>query len=886
MRGVAAVALVVSGACALAAAPRLPECDGPAGHRVLSAAPAQPAEAAWLDATRLLWPGRAEGGRFRLVRSAAGIVQAPPGGRVIGADSAQPLQRVAERVAGPRPLAHLGEGPVLEVTVRSREVLRRWHRGMLILVHEDAAGRVLAATAVQAPRALDALYAAAEQVPDLGVGVDRRGTQFKLWAPTAQRVWLCLYPSADGSATRLVPMHRDDRTGVWQARPRSDLSGASYRFLVDVFVRGTGWVRQLVTDPYSVSLSTDSERSYVADLRSPSLAPPGWATHRSPHARAATPTDMVIYELHVRDFSIGDASVPPEQRGKYLAFTQSDSRGMQHLRALAQAGLTDIHLLPVFDLATVPEAGCVTPRIEPAAPDSESQQAQAMAARANDCFNWGYDPFHFNAPEGSYATNAADGAVRIREFRAMVMALHEAGLRVGMDVVYNHTSAAGQKRGSVLDRIVPGYYQRLNATGEVETSTCCDNTATEHRMMGKLMLDSLLLWARHYGIDSFRFDLMGHQPRAAMEEAQALLKRELGRDIHFVGEGWNFGEVADNKRFRQATQRELNGTAIGTFSDRGRDAVRGGAHDDSGDKLLARRGWLHGAPDSADLVRVGLAGTLRDYALTTRSGAVKTLGQIDYAGQGAGYASQPSEVVNYVDNHDNQTLFDINALRLPQDTSREDRARVQILGIAITAFSQGVAYFHAGVDTLRSKSLDRNSYDSGDWFNRLDWSYQDNFFGSGLPPKQDNGSSWAVMAPVLANPLVKPTPAEIAWTRDAFRDLLKIRASSALLRLRTADEVSRRLRFFDTGPGQQPLLMAAHLDGRGLADAGFAELVYFINAATRPATIDDAALRGRAFELHPVHAGGTDHRARESTFDITHGRFVIPPRSAVVFVRR
>ncbi len=900
LRGIAALSLACSNA--LASSARLSDCDGPSGHQVKSTAPAQTAQAAWLDATRLLWPGRPDTGRFRLIRSAQGIVQAPVGGRVSGADEALPLLRVAERVAGPRPLAHLGEGPVLEVAARSTDVLRRWHRQMLVLVHEDEAGQVLASSAVQSALALDRLFAAAEQVSDLGVRVDPRATRFKLWAPTAQQVWLCLYPSAAGRASGLLPMRRDDRTGVWQAQRRSDLSGGSYRFLVDVFVRGTGWVRQLVTDPYSVSLSTDSERSFIADLRAPSLAPPGWATHRWPHGRAEQPTEMVIYELHVRDFSIGDSSVPPAQRGKYLAFAQTDSNGMRHLRALASAGLTDIHLLPVFDLATVPESGCVTPRIDIAAPDGESQQAQATAERARDCFNWGYDPFHFNAPEGSYASDAGDGAVRIREFRRMVMALHEAGLRVGMDVVYNHTTASGQKRGSVLDRIVPGYYQRLDANGEVETSTCCDNTATEHRMMGKLMIDSLLVWAREHRIDSFRFDLMGHQPRALMQAAQARLKRELGRDIHFIGEGWNFGEVADNRRFRQATQQELNGTGIGTFSDRGRDAVRGGAHDDSGEKLLARQGWLNGLHfdanllgltatreqllRAADLVRVALAGTLRGYTLRTHTGALMPLEQVEYAGQGAGYASQPGEVVNYVDNHDNQTLFDINALRLPQGTSREDRAHVQILGAAVTAFSQGVAYFHAGVDILRSKSLDRNSYDSGDWFNRLDWSYQDNFFGSGLPPKSDNGSSWAVMAPVLANPLIKPAPADIAWTRDAFRDLLKIRASSALFRLRSAEEVSRRLRFIDTGPEQQPALMAAHLDGRGLAGAGFAELVYFINAGKQAATVEDALLRGKAFELHPVHTNGADRRAREATFDMSQGRFVIPPRAAVVFVQR
>ncbi len=337
-----------------------------------------------------------------------------------------------------------------------------------------------------------------------------------------------------------------------------------------------------------------------------------------------------------------------------------------------------------------------------------------------DCFNWGYDPFHYTAPEGSYATDPDDGARRILEFRQMVQALHRAGLRVGMDVVYNHTAASGQHEKSVLDRIVPGYYHRLDAAGRVERSTCCDNTATEHRMMGKLMLDSVLTWAREYKIDSFRFDLMGHQPRALMEQLQRRLRAELKREIPLIGEGWNFGEVADGARFVQASQLSLNGSGIGTFSDRARDAVRGGGPADGGDKLLALQGYVNGLhydPNghsqqtredllrAADMVRVGLAGTLRGVMLKTWRDEALPLERIDYNGQPAGYASQPAETVNYVENHDDQTLFDLNAFKLPRNTSREDRARVQLLAAATTAFSQGIAYFHAGIDTLRSKSM-------------------------------------------------------------------------------------------------------------------------------------------------------------------------------------
>jgi pullulanase-type alpha-1,6-glucosidase len=403
---------------------------------------------------------------------------------------------------------------------------------------------------------------------------------------------------------------------------------------------------------------------------------------------------------------------------------------------------------------------------------------------------------------------------------------------------------------------------------------------------------------------------MGHQPRDAMLRLQQAVDAATGRRIHLLGEGWNFGEVADGARFRQASQRELAGTGIATFSDRARDAARGGGHADSGEQLVVRQGWLSGlhhdpneltrpgmpgAADrdallrAADLVRVGLAGSIRGVRFTDRTGAPRRLDEVDYNGQPAGYVSEPGEVVNYVDNHDNQTLFDILALKLPTDTSREDRARVQVAGMALVAFSQGIAYYHAGIETLRSKSLDRNSYDSGDWFNRIDWTLQDNFFGTGLPPARDNGADWGVLRPRLANPLIRPAPAQIRFTRDAFEDLLRIRASSTLLRLRTADDVQRRLRLLDTGPSQAGTVVAAHLDGAGLPGAGFAALAYFVNVGREARVVTDAALRGPGWSLHPVHLapGAADIRPRDhAVVDPEAGRVTVPPRTAMVLVRR
>jgi pullulanase/glycogen debranching enzyme len=898
----ALAALLLCAAGGVQAAPPAPECDAEDPSRLISASTMAPADAraAWLGPQLLRWPGKSAQARLRLYH-VDGAWPAFARGEALRGEGVESAGLALRN--GPLPEATeqafrwLGEGATWSVPAMAFRHYEGWLGGDLLLVEQDAQGRVLDATRVQHAAALDEKFAAAEAITDLGVTVAGDGARFRVWAPTARRVALCLYPDATAPATASAPMQRDAATGAWSLSPAQ--GGQYYTYLVDVFVPGTGWVRNRVTDPYSVSLSADSKRSFVANLDDPALMPEGWA--QAPRGRdLAAATDAMVYELHVRDFSIGDATVPDAHRGKYLAFTAAESDGMRHLRALADAGITDVHLLPVYDLGSVPEVGCVTPVANPADGD-KAWQAAVAAVRDEDCFNWGYDPLHYTAPEGSYAADANDGGARVREFRAMVMALHAAGLRVGMDVVYNHTFASGQDPRSVLDRLVPGYYHRLDAKGAVTRSTCCENTATEHRMMAKLMRDSAATWARHYRIDSLRFDLMGHQPRAVMQQLQRDVDRAAGQRVLLIGEGWNFGEVADGARFVQASQLSLGGSGIATFSDRARDAVRGGGCCDSGAALAANQGWangLHHAPNAlatatrddllraADLVRVGLAGSVRGFTLTDRTGQVRRLDQIDYVGQPAGYAASPAEVVNYVENHDNLTLFDANALKLPAGTPSSERARVQLVALATVAFSQGIAYFHAGGELLRSKSLDRNSYNSGDAFNRLDWSLADNGFGIGLPPEADNGPSWPVMRTVLADPGVKPTPDDKRFTRDAFLDLLRIRAGSGLLRLRDADQVIRRLRFADTGPEQAGTVMAAHLDGEGLEGAGSRALVYLINAGTAPATVAVPEAAGQAFRLHPVQAAATagDPRAREARFEPEGGLFTVPARTAVVFV--
>lgn len=869
------------------------------------------ARAVWLDDRHLRWPAVAagqpsSGHRFVLYASDRAALRIRPGHPVEGAGDTLRLQPTntplpAGVVTRTR---HVGDGITLRVAASAtRERLAALHQQQLLLVREDQAGRVLDATGTQLALALDALYGAAAEATGFGAEPGAASTRFTVWAPTARAVGVCVQPH-DTATARWWPLERDARSGAWSGTVAGATHGARYRYDVDVPVPGVGIVRQRVTDPWSLALTANSAHSVVADLRHPSVVPDGWMARRILPAVPAT--DQVIYELHVRDFSVRDERVPTAHRGRYLAFTDSLSHGMQHLRALARAGLTDVHLLPVFDIATIPEVDCRTPDVH-GLPNAETQQAIVTAAAAGDCFNWGYDPFHFTVPEGSYATDVHDVWARIREFRRMVLALNAAGLRVGMDVVYNHTSASGQAPTSVLDRLVPGYYHRLDADGQVETSTCCANTATEHRIMAKLMIESAVTWVSQYGIGAFRFDLMGHQPRTVMERLQQAVNAAAGRHVSLIGEGWNFGEVANGRRFVQASQRSLTGSGIGTFSDRARDAIRGGSALDDGIAQVRQQGWVNGlgyAPNAerqrtatvaddrrallaaADLVRVGLAGSLSTYRMTTADGRPRPLAELPYGDQPAGYAAQPGEVVNYVENHDNQTLFDALVLKLPHGTSLDDRVRVQSLASALVLFSQGIAYVHAGQELLRSKSLDRNSFDSGDWFNSYDPTGVWHGFGRGLPPARDNAASWPFMRERLADTALRPTPAHVQRARAMFLDLLRIRRSSTLFRLRTAAEVDARLRFANVGPSQIPTVVVGHLDGRGHPGAGFADLLYAVNTDTVAHDVAVPELTGAGLTLHPVQAApdAADPRARSSRWDAGRGVLTVPPRTAVVWV--
>ncbi len=781
-------------------------------------------------------------------------------------------------------------------------------KGQLVVTARNGQGQLVGVTGLQIPGVLDDLFA---YDGDLGVLYADGVPTVRVWAPTAQSVTLRLYPDAKPATTGTpVPMSWDPTTGVWSVTGTPEWTNCFYLYEATVFAPTTGKIeRNVVTDPYSISLSTNSTRSQIVDLADPALMPAGWqALHKPP---LWAPEDIVLYEMHVRDFSISDQTVAPELRGTYRAFTAHDSNGMRHLRGLAEAGLTHIHLLPVFDIASIDENPLARVEPDPARlasypPDSDQQQAAIMAVRQQDGFNWGYDPYHYTTPEGSYATDP-NGSARIREFREMVQALNDAGLRVVMDVVYNHTYASGQHPKSVLDKLVPGYYHRLNGEGVVERSTCCDNTATEHHMMEKLMIDSLRTWATAYKVDGFRFDLMGHHMLANMLKARdslaTLTPAEHGVDgskIYLYGEGWNFGEVAYGARGENAAQLNMAGTGIGTFSDRLRDAVRGG----SAFSGLHEQGFatgLYTAPNDSgqntheyqrgrllvlmDQIRVALAGTLRDYELTDLSGRRVRGHEVGYNGQPAGYVADPQEVINYIEAHDNETFWDAIQLKAPSWASVELRTRMQMLGNSLVCLAQGVPFFHAGQDLLRSKSLDRNSYDSGDWFNKLDWTYETNNWGIGLPPG-DNHHHWHAMRPLLGNPALKPGRADIERTAAHFKEMLRIRKSSKLFRLETAAEIQAKVRFLNTGSEQIPGLIVMHLADAGpnVVDDRFAHIVVLFNATLHEQWFHEHSCIGAAFELHPAHVSGSI--ASSAVFEAGQGIFKVPSFTTAVFVLR
>lgn len=893
------------------------------------------ASAHLIDGNTLIWQGGKDKPHVRLYYTESGTIKANAEGVFdFPYITLAPTSLTAEQQAK---YPHLKDAAAFALP--AGKDLKPLLKGELVAIGTDADGILQGATLVQSAGALDALYSEAATKLTYGAVVEGGNVTFRLWAPTARSVKLALF---DGQHKPLGDrtMTLDEASGSWSVQGGSELVGKFYRYDIQVYHPVSRKLESYqVTDPYSLSLAMNSEFSQVVDLNDPALKPEGWDSLKAPHSQQ-NPADITIYEAHVRDLTGNDDSTPAEHRGKFLGLTDTDTAPVKHLQALAKSGVSHLHLLPVFDIATVNEDPAkvanisddfgklcqVNPEVQNSkfagycssgqtieavlgdlqgSDSKENPQVQELYGylRGVDSFNWGYDPYHYTTPEGSYATNA-EGSQRILEFREMVKAIKQnIGMNVVMDVVYNHTNEAGLGPKSVLDKIVPWYYQRLNPeTGSVENSTCCSNTAPEHAMFAKLMDDSLVTWARDYKIDAFRFDLMGHHPKDQMVQALAAVK-QVNPEMYFYGEGWNFGEVQDDKRFVQATQKHLAGTGIGSFSDRLRDAVRGGSPFDGGDTIRKTQGFGNGALvdanemdgvdratalHQADLVRLGMAGNLKDFILTDKDGMPKKGSDIDYNGQPAGYAQDPTEIQNYVDKHDNQTLFDNLIYKAPQGA---DLVRMQGVSLATAMLGQGIPFTHAGVELLRSKSMERDSYDSGDWYNRVDYTLADNNFDKGLPRKDKDGDNYPLIEKVLGKH-VKPSGADMATMVGFYQELAELRQSSRLLRLGSGAEVIKRVDFRNTGPDQEPGLIVMTVDdginaGADL-DPAIDGLVVMINATNAPQSIsdfrdgNDQPIDLTSLQLSPAHHGG-ESIARDAA--VNGGTLTLGAWSAAVFVK-
>jgi pullulanase len=795
--------------------------------------------------------------------------------------------------------------------------LQTFLEGQLALSAVNASGSLTYATGIQDAGVLDDLFYYPGKLGVVFHHWDDRGwrdwadddncdVKLKVWAPTAQSVSLQLFDhESDTTPSAVVAMH--EHNGVWVADGDSSWKDKYYLYSVKVWVPADAAVDTNVTsDPYSIDIALNGTKSRITDLGSEETKPMGWDEDNSPPLRSFS--DMSLYELHIRDFSINDPTVPPARRGMYEAFAEQNSDGMRHLRALAASGLKAVHILPSFHFASVNEdksTWIIPAGLAQYPPDGEQQQAAVAASQTSPAYNWGYDPVHYMTPEGSYAINPDH---RVREYRTMVDGLHKAGLRVVQDVVFNHTNASGEGPNSNLDEVVPNYYHRLDANGNLETGSCCADTAAEHKMMEKLIIDTLVLNARDYKIDGFRFDIMSFMFTYNMTDIQQALEALTpekdgvdGSKIYLYGEGFNFGDTANNQIGPNASQINLYGYGIGTFNDRIRDGIRGGSPF-TDERVQGFATGLFTDPSAftnsnlsanqqqaqllqySDWIDVGLTGNLRDYSFVDSAGTTVTGAEVNYNGQPTGYTKSPFEAVNYASVHDNQDLFDAVQLKSSFSDSIATRARRQVMGMSLVTLGEGIPFFQGGDDLLRSKDMDQNSYNSGDWFNKIDWTGQTANWGIGLPIASQNQGQWPLMTPLLGNPAYTPLPAHIAYSQAALQELLQIRYSSELFRMSTFAEVQQNLAFLNTGSNQTPGLIVMKLDANGGHYGSYKHIVVLFNATDAPVSFTNSGLQGLALHLHPVQQNSSDSATRQSTFNSKTGSATVPALTTAVFV--
>ena len=509
---------------------------------------------------------------------------------------------------------------------------------------------------------------------DLGVNYLPVKTVFKVWAPNAVAVKLRLYAAGNGgSPFRTINLTQANQ-GTWETTVNQNIKNKYYTFQVN---EGGKWLLEK-PDIYVKAVGLNGQRGMIVDLASTN--PANWKQDKKPQLKNFT--DIIIYELHVRDLSVAKNS-GIQQKGKFLGLTETgtkspdgESTGLDHIKEL---GVTHVHLLPSFDFNSVDES-----------------------KPASNQYNWGYDPQNYNVPEGSYATNAYDGNVRIREFKQMVQALHAKGLRVILDVVYNHTSDINNAN---FTQFAPGYFYRHNLDGSYSNGTGCGNeTASEQAMMRKFIVESVAFWAKEYHLDGFRFDLMGVHDLKTMNAVSDTL-HQIDPTIFVYGEGWAAGASPLPEDQRAVKKNVLQLTKVAAFSDDIRDGLRGDFSD------VKAKGFVSGAVGLAESVKFGIMASTQhpqiNYQLINHSKSP--------------WANEPYQAINYASCHDDNTLFDRLKIENPE-ASEADLIKMDKLSDAVVLTSQGVPFLHAGSEMLRTKQGIANSYNSPDSINELDWS--------------------------------------------------------------------------------------------------------------------------------------------------------------------
>lgn len=482
-------------------------------------------------------------------------------------------------------------------------------------------------------------------------------TVFKLNAPV--RPVLRLYNAGMGGKLVKTVKLRPAGKNLWAATVKGDLKGRFYTFDMG---------RGQTPGVFAKAVGVNGARGAVIDM--PSTNPQGWETDRRPATKS--PADLVVYEMHHRDFSI-DASSGLQHKGKFLALTEPGA--IAHLKEL---GVNAIHILPSFDYASVDESHLERPQ-----------------------YNWGYDPLNYNVPEGSYSTDPYTPAVRIREFKQMVQALHKAGIRVILDVVYNHTF---DLKGSNFERTYPGYYYRYKADGTPSDGSGCGNeTASEQPLMRRFMIESVKYWINEYHIDGFRFDLMGIHDIETMRQIRAEVNK-IDPTIFVYGEGWSAGTCAypQEKLAMKANMKQLPG--IAAFSDEMRDALRGPFSDDSKGGFLAR------VPGTEESLKFGIVGGVAHPQVD--------MSKVNYSKEV--WANEPTQMVAYVSCHDDMCLTDRLRASIP-GISTDELVRLDLLAQTAVFTSQGVPFILSGEEMLRDKKGVHNSFNAPDSINHLDW---------------------------------------------------------------------------------------------------------------------------------------------------------------------